>query len=464
MRTRHHAEEQGQGGSPAEQSPERNDTRARPGEEQEAQASTAPAPLPAIGALLRMTFEKWYADNIPRHAAALAFYTLFAVAPLLLLATEIMGVIYGREVAEAQLVAQVEQYVHSPETAALVQTILDNTLPTASPWWVTVAGIIALIYGASSVFGELQIVLNLIWGAPLTLRDDLWGIVFGRLLAVLMVVASGLLIFFALVISTWSNVANDWASTRLHTGSGYAEWSYFFVLFGLMTLVFALIYKFVPHVAIAWHDVLIGAVATAFLISIARLLITWYLNHSRMGIIFGTAGSLVILLLWAYYSAQIFFLGAEFTYVYGRTYGVRRRQPSLIVPLEASLNHTAESVIGAEGEEQSDPKAAEVITAEIAAIEPLVLEPEEPVALEVSNEEPVRKKRAMRVPRPAAVRQHINSVQTRLAQIRALPMTLTRPLREIIVAVGVIGALSLAALFGIPWRKRRTDTTKPQQP
>lgn len=428
------------------------------------QAQRVPAPLPAIGALLRLTFEKWYADNIPRHAAALAFYTLFAVAPLLLLATEIMGAIYGRDVAEAQLVAQVEQYVHSPETAALVQTILDNTLPTASPWWVTVAGIIALIYGASSVFGELQIVLNLIWGAPLTLRDDLWGIVFGRLLAVLMVVASGLLIFFALVVSTWSSVANDWASTRLHAGSGYAEWSYFFVLLGLMTLVFALIYKFVPHVAIAWHDVIIGAVATAFLISIARLLITWYLSYSRMGVMFGTAGSLVILLLWAYYSAQIFFLGAEFTYVYGRTYGARRRQPPLTTALEASVEQVEETVPRAEREEQSDTKAAEVITAEIAAIEPLVLEPDEPVTLEVGNEEPVRKQKTIRVPRPAAVRKRLSSIQTRLAQIRALPVTLTRPLREILMAIGVIGALSLAALFGIPWRKRRTDPTKPQQP
>ncbi|MCE7990035.1 MAG: hypothetical protein DYG89_53500 [Caldilinea sp. CFX5] len=429
-----------------------------PALQQPGQIGPTPTPLPAVGTLLRATFEKWYIDNIPRHAAALAFYTLFALAPLLLLAAEIMGALYGRDVAEAQLVAQVEQYVHSPETAALVQTILDNTLPTASPWWVTLAVILSLIYGASSVFGELQIVLNLIWGAPLMLRDDIWGIVLGRLLAVVMVVASGLLLFFALVISTWSDVANSWALRRLQNSGGYEEWTYSLVLFLLMTLVFALIYKLVPHVSIAWHDVIIGAVATAFLISIARLLITWYLSHSRVGIMFGTAGSLVILLLWVYYSAQIFFLGAEFTYAYSHAYGARRR-PLITAPTEsAATGVVAESeTVAVTPEEQA---AAEVITAEIAAIKPLALEPEEPVAVAVENEQPKPKRRLLKLPK---FKERITTTRTWLAKLWALPVTLTRPFREIIVAVGVIGALSLAALFSLPWRKRRAnDETKPQ--
>ena len=414
-----------------------------------------PNQLPSLSALLRMTFEKWYTDHIPRHAAALAFYTLFAVAPLLLLAVTVMGAIVGHDVAEAQLVAQVEQYIHSPETAGLVQTILDNTLPTSSPWWVTVAAIIALIYGASSVFGELQIALNLIWGAPLTLRDDLWGIIVGRLLTVVMVIASGLLIFFALIIATWSNAARDWASNRLHAGGGNEAWSYALVLFLLMTLVFALIYKFVPHVAIAWHDVLIGAVATAFLISIARLIITWYLSHSRMGLMFGGAGSLVIMLLWAYYSAQIFFLGAEFTYVYSHTYGRRWLAPAL-APSPTTPHTTVEDGVD-KNRPDIDQGEAEVITAEIDALEPLTLEPAEPVSVAVSNEAPKARRKWLRRPSLPPVRERVTQVQSRLAQIRALPITLTRPLREILVAVGVIGALSLAAILGIPWRKRRTD-------
>lgn len=414
------------------------------------------AQAPSLSTLLRMTFTKWYGDNIPRHAAALAFYTLFAIAPLVLLATTIMGAIVGRDNAEATLVDQVEQYIHSPETATLVQTILDNTLPSSSPWWITVAAIIVLIYGASSVFGELRMVLNQIWGAPLALPDDLRDVVWGRLLAVAMVVLSGLLIFFALVLGTWSTGLWHWASNRLHTGSGGIELSYALVLFVVLTLVFVLIYKFVPNVAIAWHDVMIGAVATAFLISIARLLITLYLSHSRIGLIFGGAGSLVIMLLWVYYSVQIFFLGAEFTYVYSHTYGKRWHQPLEPAPAPPIAEDTP-----AESRQNSEDAAAQVITAEINALKPLALEPDEPVHVAVSNEAPKAKKQRFRLPRPTQVRQQITTAQTRLAQIRALPLKLTRPLREIIVAIGVIGALSLAALLGIPWRKRRPDQSEP---
>lgn len=412
---------------------------------------------PSLSTLLRMTFAKWYGDNIPRHAAALAFYTLFAIAPLVLLATTIMGAIVGNDNAETTLVEQVEQYIHSPETAKLVQTILDNTLPSSSPWWITVAAIIALIYGASSVFGELRLVLNQIWGAPLPPQGDLWDIIWGRLLAVAMVVLSGLMIFFALVIGTWSTGLRHWATNQLHTGGGGVELSYVVVLFVVLTLAFILIYKFVPNVAIAWHDVMIGAVATAFLISIARLVITLYLSHSRVGLIFGGAGSLVIMLLWVYYSVQIFFLGAEFTYVYSHMYGKRWHLPVL----DPVLTPPPEAADAVESTPDLDEEAVEVITAEINALKPLALEPDEPVSVAVSNEVPKAKKKRFRLPRPPQVRHRITTMQTRLAQIRALPITLTRPIREIVVAIGVIGALSLAALLGIPWRKRRLDQPVP---
>lgn len=421
----------------------------------EAEESAESTALPSIGALLRMTFEKWYIDNIPRHAAALSYYTLFAVAPLLLLAVEIMGLIDGQEAAEAQVVRQVEHYVNSPETAALVQTILDNALPSTASWWVTGVIVIVLIYGASSVFGELQIVLNMIWGAPLYHRDDIWGLLFGRLLAVIMVIISGLLLVFAMAIANWNTMASDWAYRYLGVDPSYSEWSYFLMLFGLLAAVFALIYKFMPNVTIAWHEVLIGSIATAFLISIARLLISLYLSYSRINSMFGAAGSLVILLLWVYYSAQIFFLGAEFTHVYGRTYGAQRR-----TQLAPEATNVVEEDQPKRDEENNrsqithDQKSAEIITAEIKAIKPLELEPAEPVTLNVNNEQPAK-------PRlPTRVRNRVNTARSRMAQIIAFPIKLTRPLREIVLAVSVIGALSLAALFGIPWRKRRTDETQ----
>jgi len=234
-----------------------------------------------------------------------------------------------------------------------------------------------------------------------------------------------------------------------------------------MIVVFALLYKWLPHATIACHDVIIGAVSTSFLISIARLLITWYLSYSRVGIMFGAAGSRVILLLWVYYSAQIFVLGAEFTYAYSHAYGGRR---SLAESQKTEDKKTEEQKTAEqETEREADERvAAEVITAEIAAIKPLDLEPDEPVALAVANEEKP-KRRIINLPRPFAVGEKIKMLRTRLApfklsalrsqwaQLWEIPLKLTRSFREIIVAVGVIGALSLAALFSLPWRKRKTN-------
>ena len=230
----------------------------------------------------------------------------------------------------------------------------------------------------------------------------------------------------------------------------------FLMLFTLLAAVFALIYKFMPNVTIAWHDVLIGAIATAFLISIARLLISLYLGYSRISTMFGAAGSLVILLLWVYYSAQIFFLGAEFTHVYGRTYGAQRRtQLSSEATNEAEEEHLEQGGENSLSQVTHDQQSAEIITAEIKAIKPLELEPAEPVTLDVSNEKPSKS------PLPTRMRNRVKTARSRMAQIIALPIQLTRPIREIVLAVSVIGALSLAALFGIPRRKRKTDETQP---
>ncbi len=469
--------------------------------------------MPTISSLLRMTFEKWYSDNIPRHAAALAFYTLFAIAPLLLLAVEIMSLIYGRETAEAQLTAQVEQYVHNAEAAALTQTILNNALPSSANWLVTAGIIIALIYGASAVFGELQIMLNIIWGVHPEDGGDFWQVVWERILAILMVILSGLLIVGGLVLTLWYAEAATWASSRLATDGNLDQITYFVLLLAVTALVFALIYKYVPAVHTAWHDVLIGAVSTAFLVSIARLVITLYMSYNRISSVYGAAGSLVILLLWVYYSAQIFFLGAEFTHVYSRTYGARRRgqfssgnttaprpqrrrnplrringsqittTPTTSEPLvvkagervapdveieivnlkgqqESRRATTTASATGAKTDrEAADGTATEPTdkpkrtwlrwpwrrsnktprktTVNIPASEPDITLPKaEPPTIPMRTEPTVR-----------------NGLRQWIKRIVLFPLQVLRPFREIITAIGVIGALSIAVLFGFPWRK-----------
>ena len=408
---------------------------------------------PTLTQLLRMTFEKWYADNMPRHAAALAFYTLFAVAPLLLLSVAIMGTIFGRITAEIQLKLLVEQFVHRSDAAALAQTVVENALPGSTHWLITIGLVIALLYGASNVFGELQIVLNIIWGIYQP-ANNLRRLIWERAVAILMVILSGLLIFLALVVNFWFATVSDWVNDGFGSNPRYEQVTYFLLFFVLIALVFAIIYKFVPHVKIAWHDVLIGAVATAFLVSVARLLITWYLSYSRFGSIFGAAGSLVILLLWVYYSAQIFFLGAEFTHIYSRTYGARRRG-ELIRPSSSQAQPTAAND-QSEGEQNAAVLPVTVIKAGEAPVQA-------PIAFDVLNLDPVDKTwrgrwrmRRQRLWQPIKrVHSLLATVRQRGWQLLMIPAQIIRPIREIVMAVGIIGTLSVAALIGIPWRKRR---------
>jgi membrane protein len=431
--------------------------------------------LPSVGSLLRMTFEKWYTDNIPRHAAALAFYTLFAIAPLLLLSVEAMSLLYGRQTAEEQLARQIEQYVHSAEAAAFTQTILDNALPSSGSWYVTVGIVVALIYGASSVFWELQVMLNIIWGvhpAAGNFRQVIWQ----RILAIIMVILSGLLIVVGLVATLWYAELTSWTSRFVSSNSNFDQLAYFLITLGLTALVFALIYKFVPDVAIAWPDVITGALATAFLVSVARLVITLYMSYNRIGSIYGAAGSLVILLLWVYYSSQIFFLGAEFTHVYSRTYGAHRNGTDSAAPPAAAAKRAAPAdatkpplVVKAEERDRA-PVQIEVVN----------LDPHTESAIPVEDtpdEEEVRgngrrfglpslPRPSLSLPKPQlpAVRERWQSLRQGLSAIVAWPLRIYRPIRELVVAVGVIGALSLAALFGFPWVRRNPDTATQEQP
>lgn len=419
---------------------------------------------PTLTLLLRMTFEKWYADNMPRHAAALTFYTLFAFAPLLLLSVAIMGALFGQSVAEAQLKAVVEQYVHSSDAAALAQTVVDNALPGSAHWLITLGVILALLYGASAVFGELQIVLNIIWGSHqpvVNIRRIIWD----RAIAIVMVILTGLLIFLALVVNLLYGTLSNQLDQAIIVSPGYNQVSYFILFFALIALIFALIYKFIPGVRIAWHDVLIGAVATAFLVSVARLLITWYLSYNRIGSIYGAAGSLVILLLWVYYSAQIFFLGAEFTYVYSRTYGARRRGEVMATGMTVTAAAPTPAPVAPTAEvTNSAPLPVTVIKADATPAQP-------PVAFDVLNLEPVdkswrgrwRDRRQRLWGRLQRGWRYLGALRGRARQLLQLPLQIIRPIREIVMAVGIIGTLSLAALLGIPWHKRRKPAITPPE-
>lgn len=269
--------------------------------------------------LIRTTFQEWQDDQAARLAAALAYYTVFSMAPLLIIIIAVVGLVIGQKEAQGQVIGQVAGYV-GQESAGFIQGILKQMSTPQSSIIATIVGIITLLLGATGVFGELQASLNQIWDVPpkkLSAQQGIRALIFNRVLSFGMVLAIGFLLIVSLIISTVVNAAGQWML-------GGAEKAFIsqvlnFVLgFVVITLMFALIFKFLPDTKIHWRDVWLGAAATALLFTIGRLLISFYLSHSSTASVYGAAGSLVVLLLWVYYSAQILFFGAEFTQVYSR--------------------------------------------------------------------------------------------------------------------------------------------------
>ncbi len=364
--------------------------------------------------LLRTTFEEWNADNATRLAAALAYYTLFSIAPVLIIATAIAGLVLGRESVQGQLVHQIENYVNDPKTAELVQTMLKNASAPKANIFATVVGVIVLLYGATNVFSELKSSLNLIWDVPLEPTRGLRDIVVNRILALVTVMIGGFLLLLSLVVSTVIAAGQEWVNFYWPGMGPLTQVTNFLFFFFVTLFVFALIYKFLPDIKIVWRDVWIGAVATTLLFSIGRFLISLYLSHSTIQSTYGAAGSLAALLLWIYYSAQIFFLGAEFTQVYGRTKGSRQREEALLEedpPVPANI----------EDENLGDANSEEEGTGDNAIPRATTL-PIPPTQL-------VKKPKARQRP------------------------NLTRPLVDLVTAVGIIGVLSVINLVRSPFRK-----------
>ncbi|CAN5541538.1 YihY/virulence factor BrkB family protein [soil metagenome] len=365
--------------------------------------------------LFRMTLEEWNADNATRLAAALAYYTLFSIAPILIIATAIAGLVLGRESVQGQLVHQIESYVNDPKTAELVQTMLKNASAPKTNIFATVVGIAVLLYGATNVFSELKSSLNLIWDVPLEPTQGLRDIVVNRILALATVMVSGFLLLLSLVISTAIAAGQEWVNTFWPGMGPLTQVTNFFFFFFVTLFVFALIYKFLPDIKIVWRDVWIGAVATTLLFSLGRYLISLYLSHSTVESTYGAAGSLAALLLWIYYSAQIFFLGAEFTQVYGRTKGSRQREEALLqedlLPVEEKPDQTETSP-----NETADEAPVDNITTPVTP-------------------PPLAQTEVVKKPKP---RQRPNIV---------------RPLVDLVTAVSIIGVLSVVNLIRSPFRK-----------
>jgi membrane protein len=277
--------------------------------------------------LLRQTAQSWLDDYAPSMGAALAYYTLFSLAPLLLIVISVAGLIFGEDAAHGEITYQLRSLMGDAGASA-VQDLLASVRQPAEGSVATAVGLLLLLVGATTVFAELQDALDRIWRVPARIRTNGWlALVRARLLSFGMILAIGFLLSVSLVVSAVLALLGKWVEPLF--GGWYVVGATANAIgsFLLVAAMFALIYKVLPRVRVQWKDVWTGAVFTALLFTFGKLLIGLYI--SRFGVIsgFGAAGSLVIVLLWVYYSAQVFLFGAEFTWVYANACGSRKPAP-----------------------------------------------------------------------------------------------------------------------------------------
>ncbi len=266
--------------------------------------------------------------------AALAFYTLFSVAPILIIALSLAGYLFGPHTAETELLAQLRDLI-GPAGADALHTLLVSAQYSSRKGVAAVVGVVTLVIGAMSVFGELQHSLDVIWGSTRKPKAPWWDMLRRQLLSFGMVLGVGFLLLVSLIASALLAALGGWLETRIDGLQIVLPVLDMIVSFGMTVLLFAMIYKYVPRETIAWRDVWVGSAVTAFLFAVGKSLIGLYLGRSSFSGAYGAAGSLVVLLLWIYYSAQIFLLGAEFTRVFTYSRGSRVASPE---PANASAD------------------------------------------------------------------------------------------------------------------------------
>jgi len=276
-----------------------------------------------ISRIIRRSLVSWFKDEASSMGAAIAFYTLFSIAPILLIVIWIAGVFITPEAVQSHVLAQMQMLLGNTGAAA-VQTLLASAKYGGKNAFSTAVGIIALLIGATSVFAELQNSLNRIWRTPGAKGSrSVWLVVRARLLSFGLVLGVGFLLLVSLLVSAGLEGVGAWLGAFMQNWHGVV-WGLDTVLgFVIGTVLFAMIYKYVPREQITWGDVWVGALVTASLFSIGKLVIIVYLGRVAFASAYGAAGSFVVLLLWVYYSAQIFLLGAEFTYSYAYEHGSR---------------------------------------------------------------------------------------------------------------------------------------------
>lgn len=276
--------------------------------------------------LLTEIFTSWSRHGASAQSAALAFYTIFSLAPVLIVVIALAGAIFGEDAVRGQIFREFRGLM-GDQPAMLVQEVLKSAVQPSSGRFAPIVGVVTLLLGATAVFGQLQDALNLLWDVAPKPGAVFTALLRKRLLSFTLVLAIGFLLMVSLILSAALSAFSEYLDRLLDIPAELLETTSFVLSFFLITLLFATIYRLLPDVRLAWRDVGLGAVVTSLLFVVGKALIGLYLSRTNVASAYGAAGSLVVVLLWVYYSSLIFFFGAIFTRVHSRQYRESRAQP-----------------------------------------------------------------------------------------------------------------------------------------
>jgi membrane protein len=284
--------------------------------------------LREVYALSRQAVGAWIDDYAPSMGAAIAYYTVFSIAPLLLIVIAVGGLVFGREAVQGQIVAQMSGLI-GESGAVAIQGLIESASSPARGLAATLISVAVLVIGATSVFSELQSALDRIWRVPVPPRQNsVWKLLRGRVLSFGLILGLGFMMMVSLVVSAALAAFGKWSRGVIPGWENLLQGANLCISLVFTTVLFAMIFKVMPRARIAWRDVWTGALVTALLFELGKLLIGLYIGKSSVTSGFAAAGSLVVLLMWVYYSAQIFLLGAEFTWVFAHREGSRSEGPN----------------------------------------------------------------------------------------------------------------------------------------
>lgn len=275
--------------------------------------------------LIREAFKEYFADDAPRLGAALAFYTIFSLPALLILVIAVAGLAFGTDAAQGQIVAEVQGFI-GEESAKTLQAVIESARKPEAGIIATLVGLVTLLIGATGVFGELEDALNIVWNVPKKPGFSVLGLIKSRFLSFTLILGTGFLLLVSLVVSAGIAAVGKYSNRLFSDTEILLQLGSTAISLTVITVLFAMIYKILPKVKVAWKDVWIGAFLATLLFTLGKSLIALYIGKSGVASTYGAAGSLVVILIWVYFSAQVFLLGAEFTQVYSRRHGSHKTE------------------------------------------------------------------------------------------------------------------------------------------